>query len=426
MDKTSLKVAPRRAWTLAASLLLVALAPLLACLAVIAYVKARYRGPGARSAQVPPCLQGTPGVKTMTELMEMLGRLEFRARMPKALATALLGVLDFVPMALNTNRVTAGLVYPYPAAFEPVMVESQDGTPICGMLALHEGEGARPALVVVHGLYASKNTIGMMDIALHAHYRWGFHVLALDLRNFGDSGRFSEAPTSWGYRESDDILAAAEYLESLDQVTTVGVCGVSLGAASSLLAAGRACLEGPLAGGVVALNGYSDIDRGLDYVGTVGPPLAERAGIVFFFRLLIAAKTLLSGPRPFCDLRTYTREVSSQYYEISTEEMLRKASPVNTIQEVEVPCLIVHAADDYIVPVRDAEDLLAAAADNPMVGGLIVPAGGHALYPMVSRRWFYEVLYTFFAYWGEFALDSEARPWPADADSMDIFGNPNN
>ncbi|MBU1942189.1 MAG: alpha/beta fold hydrolase [Actinobacteria bacterium] len=425
MDRTSLKEAPRVGRTVAASMLLCACAPLLACLAVVAYVKARFRGPGVRPIEVPECLGDTPGVKTMSEVMETLRRVEFHARMPRALAGALIGLLDLIPMALNTNRITAGLVYPYPSAFEPLMLESRDGTPVCGMLALQEDAGARPALILVHGLYSCKNTIGILDLAVRAFYRWGFHVLALDLRNFGDSGRFSEAPTSWGYRESDDILAAAEYLASLDQVTTVGVCGVSLGAASTLLAAGRAPAEGPLSGGVVALNGFSDCARIMDHVMTMGRPAVERTGIDFFFHLLLAAKTLLSGPRVFFDLRTYTREVSCQYYEISSEELDRKASPVNAVREIEVPCLIVHAEDDFIVPVRDAEELLEAALDNPMVEGLVVPTGSHSLYPFVSRRWFFEVLHTFFAYWGDFSLVSDSRSWAVGAD-MDIFGNPNN
>jgi pimeloyl-ACP methyl ester carboxylesterase len=115
-------------------------------------------------------------------------------------------------------------------------MESQDGTPVCGLLAMQPHVEERPALIVVHGLFGSKNSYGMQQLSLKAYYDWGFHVFALDLRNFGDSSRFSEAPTSWGYREFDDFIAAAEYLDSVQHVSTVGVCGVSMGAAAALLA----------------------------------------------------------------------------------------------------------------------------------------------------------------------------------------------
>jgi len=206
------------------------------------------------------------------------------------------------------------------------MVESQDGTPVCGLLAMQPQVDERPALIVAHGLFGSKNSYAMQQLALKAYYDWGFHVLALDLRNFGDSSRFSEAPSSWGYRESDDIIAAAEYLDSLQHVSTVGVCGLSMGAASALLAAGRSKLDGPLSGGVVALNGYADAERQLEYVCAAPGFSPDAVAVWFAFRALLAVKTFLGGPRLFADLRRYNREVASQYYELGARDILSKAS----------------------------------------------------------------------------------------------------
>ena len=63
--------------------------------------------------------------------------------------------------------------------------------------ALHEG-GARPGLIVVHGLFSSRRFDYVREIAVHAFYEWGFNVAALDLRSFGLTDLTSEAPTTGG------------------------------------------------------------------------------------------------------------------------------------------------------------------------------------------------------------------------------------
>lgn len=404
---------------------LAALTPLIVTSALIIYVALRYRG--SRPGE-PAVFTGNEklrtGVKTMPEVMGLLEAIPFRKRLPRSLATLALAAADFIPVLLNTNRATAGLVYPYPEEFEPVITESRDGTPICGLLAMQPGGDSRPAIIIAHGLFSSKNMHTIRAIGLRAYYDWGFHVLALDLRNFGDSSRFSDAPTSWGYRESDDILAVADYLESMDRVSTVGLYGANMGAASALLAAGRSRLDRSLSGGVVAINGYADAAREVEHISTLSSPTAEEFITWLTFSILLFLKTTLGGPRPLVDLREYTRQVSSQYYEVGEDELYRKASPVKAMMEIEVPCLVIHSRDDRVVPVLEEEELEAAAKDNPMVGFIVTPAGGPGLYQVISRKWFYKTLKTFFLYWGEYAAGTD--PGQAGVDSMNMFGNPDN
>ncbi len=409
------------------ALALVALSPLAVPSLLIFYIRARFRGAGARiGTGVPAPLQRTPGVKTMSEAMELLKAIPFKSGVPTGAARAVNQLLDLVPAALNSSRATAGLVYPYPEVFEPVMVESPDGTPICGLLAMQPGEGERPGVILVHGFFGSKNSYYIQALALRAYFGWGFHVFAIDLRNFGDSSRFSDAPTSWGYRESDDILAAAGYLDTMPRVSTVGVCGVSMGATAAILAGSRSKLDGPLAGGVVALNGYAEAERATEQLSTVSGLSLEALVNWVVFRLMMGVKTLFGGPRPIGDLREYTREVAAQYYEVSDEELYRKASPVNVVGDMEVPCLIIHALDDQVVPIAEAYDMLVASVDNPMVDALIVPAGGHALYPIACPGWFYRSLDTFFTYWAEFGPDEGHLAGASGTDTLDTFGNSNN
>jgi pimeloyl-ACP methyl ester carboxylesterase len=417
--------APRDVNVALLAFLLVILSPVLIAVGFAVYVWTRFRGAPAAPRE-GRSLERRAGVKTMSEAMELLEKIEFRASFPGPLSSAVSIFIDLIPSVLSATRITAGLVYPYPRSFEPIMLESQDGTPVCGHLALQCGEARRPALILASGAAASKNAGWVLSLALRAYYDWGFHVLAMDLRNRGDSGRFSEAPTSWGYRESDDILAAADYLDSLEIVSTVGMCGAGMAGSASLIAAGRSRLDRPLAGGVVAIGAYAEAATEVARLSgrSIAAPVASLRRLLQ--RLLLFFKTLADGPRAFFDPARYTREVSCQYYEMAESDLYSKASPVNMMSEIEVPCLLVHARDDLMSPVGDAHDLLAAAGENPMVSAMIVPSGAHELYGPGTRGWLSETLETFFTYWGEFGRTPEEAVGLAGIDSLDIFGNPDN
>jgi predicted alpha/beta-fold hydrolase len=356
----------------------------------------------------------------MAEVMGLLKQIPFEMRMAPTLAAVLCGLLDAMPRILNSIKVTAGLVYAYPGVFEPVMLESDDGTPLCGLLALQPGDSKKPALVIAHGFFNSKNSFGMLSLARRAYFEWGFNVLALDLRDAGDSSRFSEAPLSWGCRESEDIAAAVDYLSATGRVSTTGVCGFGMGGSSAILAACRTESDRRLSGGVVSLNGYADARRFVNDIATVPGPSPAAFLRWLSLKLFLTVKTLAGGPRPFSDPRAYTREVASQYYELSEQDLYAGASPARCIADMEVPCLVTHSLDDPVTAVDEAYDLLAAAADNPLVDSLVVPSGAHVLYSLVCPSWFYQTLRTFFTYWGEF------NPNPAHYvrhPGNDILGN---
>ncbi|HVS64494.1 MAG TPA: alpha/beta fold hydrolase [Thermoanaerobaculia bacterium] len=94
------------------------------------------------------------------------------------------------------------------------------------------GGGGRPPLVVLHGLYGSSRNWVTAGRALSEH----FHVLALDLRNHGQSPHHS----GMGY---DDLVA--DVLATLDtqSVERAGVMGHSLGGKVAMALACRAAPE---------------------------------------------------------------------------------------------------------------------------------------------------------------------------------------
>ena len=58
----------------------------------------------------------------------------------------------------------------------------------------------------MHGLFSSRRFDYVRQIAVHAYYEWGFNVLALDLRSFGLTNLTSQAPTTVGWKEGEDVV----------------------------------------------------------------------------------------------------------------------------------------------------------------------------------------------------------------------------
>ena len=61
--------------------------------------------------------------------------------------------------------------YRYPGQFKDHIVEGADGERIAASIALQEA--ARPALIVVHGLFTSSRFDYVRQIAVRAFYEWG-------------------------------------------------------------------------------------------------------------------------------------------------------------------------------------------------------------------------------------------------------------
>ena len=124
----------------------------------------------------------------------------------------------------------------WPPIFKAVVLDSADGAPLPGQLALQPGK--RPGIVVVHGF----NTHGSRSIV-----RWaamlaanGYNVLVADLRDVDMAYTFGHGSPDWpptiGWKEAEHVLAMGRFLKAQPGVTSVGVLGFGLGAQSTVLA----------------------------------------------------------------------------------------------------------------------------------------------------------------------------------------------
>src|SRR5689334_22880359 len=141
------------------------------------------------------------------------------------------GVADISNFVVAQHREGAVIGYRYPGQFKDHMVEGADGERIAASIALQAA--ARPALIVVHGLFTNSRFDYVRQIAVRAYYEWGFNVAAVDLRSFGMTELTSPAPSTGGWKEGLDILALARYMKGLGG-TSVGALGISLGGSSVL------------------------------------------------------------------------------------------------------------------------------------------------------------------------------------------------
>ena len=115
------------------------------------------------------------------------------------------------------------------AEYKDVEFQTSDGVTISGWLLPSRAKGA--TIIYSHGLFRSRREL--LDRAVEL-WRLGYGALLYDSRNHGESG---QAKVSLGYFERLDAEAAARYLREISPQTHIIMFGISMGAATALLAA---------------------------------------------------------------------------------------------------------------------------------------------------------------------------------------------
>jgi pimeloyl-ACP methyl ester carboxylesterase len=194
----------------------------------------------------------------------------------------------------------------------------------CGAVVLHGWGGSAADLAPVAG--------PLLDA--------GVHTLLLDARCHGrsDDADFTSMP-----RFAEDVAAGVAWLRDQPGVDPerILLVGHSVGAGACLLAA----RHDPSIAAVVSLSSMAD-------------PRETMA------RLLAGSRV----PTPLIPL-------ALRLVEHLIGLRFSKFAPLSTLPTLAVPVLLVHGADDAVVPVADARRLAAAAPEAAL---LIVPGAGHA------------------------------------------------
>lgn len=336
--------------------------------------------------------------KTMDEVMSLLEDIPLKPLpIPGILSTALKHLPDLIPFLISTKRSISTFLYPYPREFRHLLLQGEDGYPFSSLCALYPDNIKRPALLILHGLLCTKNFQYVRDIALRAFYNWGFHVMVLDLRDFGDTLKVNIKPSSVGLMEKGDIESAASFLLNTGKVNYVCLLGFSLGGLYVLNASRNAEL---FRGGVIALSPPLDVRKSIERISTKPQWFDGFIFAYYLYRMAFRSKMKSDGIYPpFDNFRDYILKRSCVQYSISFDELIKKTDPFHFIDEIKVPVLILHSKDDPIIPVKQAFTFRNSVRGNPMIRVWITERGGHCAFSVVARKWFCNVLLQFYSYW---------------------------
>lgn len=265
----------------------------------------------------------------------------------------------------------------WPAAFEQVRFFSGDGAPLFGELALH---GARaPGVVVVHGF----NTHGYASVVRWATmlYANGFDVFAADQRDyFYENQVAGDGYPAWqqtfGWKESQDVLAAGRYLSSQPGVTSTGVVGFSEGGQNTVLA--LALDTGHVFSAGLQFSGPADQDTQI--YSTAVP-----AGCSTPFCTYPATDALVSLVVPNQTDACGALASAGALYGTNGFGILSHETAAHAQMKVTVPLLSFYSADDSLVPAFEAQMMAGYEAGNRLQATYEVSRGEHAYF--YDRWW---------------------------------------
>lgn len=297
--------------------------------------------------------------------------------------------LDFIGHARRDAARFFAHANPYPKPFEHLEVASDDGATIAAWYGPQDKPGDW-GLVVVPGLFSTKDDTAHKRRALRIWRSWKVPILAIDLRGFGESTGISTA----GWKEAADVLAAARALKEKSGVKRIAVLAESLGGAAALnaLALDGASGANLLSGGVVACSAFVDAKDAVAYVSEK-PPADHPFSLQWLaFRRLLRLKSM-GGYERFDD---YLDDAARVHGLSGWDEMADLANPKWKVPMLHQPTLLIHAADDPVVPIRHARRVERYADANPKVQVLLTTWGGHTGFEPMEPTWFWEVLRRFY------------------------------
>ena len=261
----------------------------------------------------------------------------------------------------------------WPSIFRPVSITSPDGAYLTGELAMHPG--SRPAVLVVHGFNTHGDTSVIRWAAMLAAS--GYDVLAADQRDFfwersQDDGKY---PQTFGWKESQDVVAAGRFLASQPGVTKVGIVGFSEGAQNTLLA--LAADAGRTFGAGLTFSAPADQDTQI--YSTAAPPNCKSPACAY-----PATDALVSLVVPHeAEVCTALSDAATAYG-TTAYDILAHEDAMHAQRSIRVPLLNFYANDDPLVAPFQAQ-MMASYTTGPVQRTILIQHGAHAYF--YDRWW---------------------------------------
>jgi len=244
--------------------------------------------------------------------------------------------------------------------FEDVEFPAVDGRTLRGWFVPGK-EASSIAIIAVHGIGEDRR--GFLP-RLSVFHDAGYPVLLFDCRNRGASDGDGEGATL-GVNESRDVSSAAHYMKRSRGFLQIVAVGVSQGAASAILAAGK----DPNINGVIAEAPFGDFN---DLIGTA----ASLYGLPHW----LASLTVRMG-----------------YWRLNARST---GTPLEAVAYISPrPLLLIHGTSDTIIPFQASQALFARARQPKSLW--LVQKSNHGVvfyqHPEEYKRQVTGFLHTYFA-----------------------------
>lgn len=229
--------------------------------------------------------------------------------------------------------------------FREAVIRSADGLALWAAMAAG-APGCRRWAVCVHGYHDTYESMGAIARMYHDQ---GWNVLLPDQRGHGRSGG---GYVGWGYDERLDVVGWCNYIIRRDPEAEIVLHGVSMGAASVLMATGGALPRQVKA--AVSDCSYTSIEAEMRWL--LSSWMDKPAGLPLPAGLLFSALRKAALRRAGVDLRD--------------------AAPVEAVRRSTTPTLFIHGVEDKFVPPAMMGKLYQAARCPKRF--LWVPGADHA------------------------------------------------
>lgn len=266
----------------------------------------------------------------------------------------------------------------WPAAFSLTLLHSADGAPFYARVAMHPGR--HPGIVVVHGF----NTNGLESVIRWAAmlYANGYDVIAADQRDFKAENDNNLGQPAWrqtfGWKESQDVLAAGRYLASQRSVVSVGVVGFSEGAQNTILALAQDSGHVFKAG----LTFSAPADQDTQIYSTAVPPNCQTPNCSY--PATDALITLVVPPYSYTDPCPVLSDAAA-LYKTTPYSILEHETAFHAQTHVSVPLLNFYTNDDPLVAPFQATMMAGYEGGNALQRTILIQKGAHAYY--YDRWW---------------------------------------
>jgi predicted alpha/beta-fold hydrolase len=267
------------------------------------------------------------------------------------------------------------------ALYESRLFEVEPGTHVLLKCRWQEERRAAPTLLLLHGLEGSTDSLYVLGTAQKA-YRRGFNVVGMNMRNCGGTEHL--ATTLYHSGMTEDIRRVIlEELAGRESLTEIFLTGFSMSGNMVLRLTGDYGREAPPAlKGVAAVSPSIDLDSCAAALERRGNAL-YRWSFVKHLRERVRRKGRLqpgsydtSALRHVRTIREFDERITAPHggYRDASDYYARTSSRA-VIGAIRVPTLIIHAADDPLIPVEPFFD--EAIINNPEVLLVLTRRGGH-------------------------------------------------